>query len=82
MSHTELGWHQTTWHDDGYTAGLKRGIDDGHAELDGTYRRQPDHNGTPDEPPAHLNGDHADMWTCGFLDGYADGRNETLRGAA
>jgi hypothetical protein len=64
----------TAWHA-GYEAGHLRGCQDVAAETAGRSTRDPHHRGHPGEPP----GDSRD-WVDGFLDGYAAGRKEELRG--
>jgi hypothetical protein len=58
----------------GWSAGHQRGLTDGAAETNGTYQRDADHRGTT---PEGADGG----WTDGFLDGYASGRVEAMRGA-
>ncbi len=61
----------------GYATGHVRGRQDAAAEAVGRSVRDPLHVGHPGEPP---NDDPE--WVDGFLDGYAAGRHEGLRGAA
>ncbi len=61
----------------GYQAGHHRGLQDGAAETVGRYTRDPSHEGHAGEPPS---GDPE--WVDGFLEGYAHGRAEAMRGAA
>ncbi len=65
----------------GYQTGHRRGIQDGVLETVQRYLRDPDHKGFPDEPPL-LDSDERAQWVDGFLQGYADGRRDTLRGEA
>ncbi len=61
----------------GYATGHLRGRQDAAAEAVARSARDPHHQGHPGEPP---NGDPE--WLDGFLEGYAAGRREELRGAA
>ncbi len=66
----------TPWHA-GYETGHLRGRQDIAAEAAGRSVRDPHHQGHPGEPP---NDDPE--WVDGFMEGYAAGRREGLRGAA
>jgi hypothetical protein len=64
----------TSWHA-GYAAGHLRGRQDAAAEAMGRSVRDPQHAGHPGEPP-----DDDPEWLDGFLEGYAAGRRDGLRG--
>jgi hypothetical protein len=65
----------TAWHA-GYETGHLRGRQDIAAEAAGRSVRDPQHVGRPGEPPAGADPE----WVDGFLEGYAHGRREQLRG--
>lgn len=65
----------------GYTAGYQRGQQDGNAEACGQYTRDPSHEGHTGDPPKDLTGTARRSWVSEFLDGYAAGREEAIRGA-
>lgn len=71
-----------THHNDGYRAGYTRGRQDVQAEADGHNLRLPTHTGLVGQPPADLTPDQREQWIDGFLDGYADGRRQSVRGEA
>ncbi len=61
----------------GFQVGYLRGQQDTAAEAAGRSTRDPQHQGHLGEPP-----DDDPEWLDGFLEGYAVGRRENLRGAA
>jgi hypothetical protein len=65
----------TTWNA-GFQTGHLRGRQDIAAEAVGRSVRDPRHLGHPGEPPEGA----AEEWIDGFLEGYAAGRREGLRG--